>query len=386
MISSIELAQGQSFTRSAEADGQHDIRDRVFKVLMSYPSEKYDPQIFCGVKIGSPHPENKFLTCYEFDCKFDGDSRLVNFVTFKYKNFASQFASDQMKDHDPKQDSPEIRVANWTTSMSLMERPANIWRTYPPANTDLWKRPANPNGDLYDGVTILRPVTSFHIEQYEPNDPIKLNKYGGWINSKIVRLTTRTTYDFPVHTLMFRGVTYKPHVETFGSQTFRGWLVTYELLYDPNLVVLPKPDGSPPTASADPDDPIPYAQTVIGWDRLQVVEGFNVLNNRKDDADVDWKALALKHMDGQILFTAGATSYATNVQNTVTRAMVTVPEYQSGGLLQRPSSSPVALNADGTPRNLWKTQSNGYKLQPLLTIQQTQYEFDMVKVLNLRLT
>jgi hypothetical protein len=386
MISSVELGQGQAFTRTSEPDGSHDTRQRVFKVLMSFPGEKYDPQEFCGVSIGSAHPDNSFLTCYEMDCKFDGDSRLVNIITFKYKNFASQFASDQMKT-DPKRDAPNVRVANWTTSTTLVERPANIWRKYQGANgQDLWETPANPNGDLYDGVTIMRPITSFHVEQYESDDPIKHNKYCGWINKLTIDLTANTKYTFPVHTLMLRGITYKPHVETFGSQTFRGWLATYELLYDPNLVVLLKPDGSPPDVSDNQNDEIPFKQITVGWDRLQVLEGFNVLNARKDDTDVDWKALALKHIDGKILFTNGATSFADNVQNTITRAMVTVPEYQSGGLLQRPSSSPVALNVDGTPRNLWKVQQNGFRLQPLLTIQQTQYEFDMVNVLNLRLT
>jgi hypothetical protein len=378
-ISFSELAQGQAFSRSSEDDGLHDSFDRVFKVLLSSPSEVYDPQDYCKVYIGDPHPFNPNQTCHAFDAKFDGESRMVNIITFKYRSFSSQVASGG-GDKDPKQNKPDIRLANWTTDVTLIERPSNIWRkadgTPAEVSARVWSAPLNPVGDRYDDVTRLRPIVTIRVEQFESSDPLKMNNFAGFINDREIKLGT---YTFPYHTVMFRGVTHKPHSETFGTYLFRGWLATYELMYDPNRVYFVNADGSPPADGK-------WVPTAIGWDRLQILEGFNVLNNRKDDPDVDWKALALKHQDGKILFSSGVASYADNVQNTVTRAMVTVPEYQNGGLLQRPSSSPVALNADGTPRNLWKTQSNGYKLQPLMSIYQTQPDCDLVNTLQLRLT
>ena len=361
MISSVELGQGQTFSRTSEEDGLHDTFDRVFKVLMSYPSEVYDPQAFCGVLIGSKHPYNNNLTCFSFDCKYDGDSRLVNLVTFKYKNFASNVANTSGT--DPKQLSPEQRPCEWTTDTSLMEAPAFTW--LPPVGQ--WQTPTNVLGDRYDGVTVQVPVTNIKVEQFEPQDPLKNLQYVGYVNSLAMTLGSMT---LEPKTVLFRGASQKPHVETFGKNTVRGWIVTYDFVYKRNECKYPSPAGAPITQ-------------VVGWMRLQPLEGINVRNDRLGDPDVDKEGLSLEHEDFKVKYNfplLQPLAYAANSQGLRTRAMIGFP-CPTGGWAQRPASSPIALNLDGTPR-LIDTVNNKY---PILQLYDVQPFGDLPTLLGLRI-
>ena len=357
-----ELTQGQTFSRTSEEDGIHDTAQRVFKVLLVSPAEVFDPQAYLGVYIGTIHPYNNNLICFSFDAKFDGESRMVSLVTFDYRSYASAAASSGRP--DPKTIQPEVRPANWSTETSLMEIPAPTWCEF---GSRKWIVPINPAGDRYDGVRKMVPVTSIRIDQYESSDPLNNMDEVGKINSKTVKIGT---HNFALHTLMLRGISSRPHVETFYGNTFRGWIATYELLYKANVVYVSDPAGG----GGDPQ------KIVLGWDHLQVVEGINVVNavGANVRADVDPFGLALTHNGQKVQFPL---TLAAGTEGKKVRAMLAIPSYDDrGGWVQRPVASPIALNFDGTPRDL----IGG--LRPLTTRYQIQEDGDLVANLNLRLT
>lgn len=369
-----ELAQGQAFSRTSEEDGVRDTFTRVFRVVLLAPNEIYDPQDYCGVYIGTRHPFNTNLVCFSFDAKFEGDSRMVSIVTFNYKTFAST-ASSGNRD-DPKTITPEIRPANWTTDTSLMEIPAPTWcqmqldqgsaETAVAAAGAKWGVPVNPVGDRYEGITKLVPITTIRVEQYERQDPLRWSAYAGYINNRRMTIGIHT---LGVHTVMFRSVSCKPHVETFQKLTFRGWIATYEFCYRPNTIVVQDPDGGAALTRFD-----------AGWDRIQIVEGYNVKNvaGAVARADVDVYGLALTHAGYKLQFPLTIVNEAVGKK---TKAMLGIPSYDdAGGMVQRPASSPVALNLDGTPRNIVDGT-----LKPYIQRYQVQNDMDFVGVMNLRL-
>jgi hypothetical protein len=333
----------------------------VFKVLLSSPNEYYNAQAYCEVYVGQEHPVNNWLTCYTFDVKPDGDSRMVHLVTFKFKTFASNEASSG-KD-DPKKQPPADRKCEWTTDTSLMEVPADTW--LPPVGA--WQAPVNVLGERFDGVTKQVPVTNIKVDQFEPQDPLKNLQYVGYVNNVAMVLGSMT---LEPKTVLFRGVSQKPHVETFRDQTIRGWIVTYDFVYKRNEVQYPGPNGAPIVG-------------VVGWRRLQPLEGFNVLNDRLGDADVDEQGLTLEHEDFKVKYNfplVQPLDYAANTQGKRMRAMVGFP-CPTGGWAQRPSASPIALNLDGTPRKI-DTANNKY---PLLQLYDVQPLGNLAQLLGLRL-
>lgn len=356
-----ELAQGQAFSRTSEENGLNDTAQRVFRVALVSPAEVFDPQGYTGVYIGSIHPINPNLVCFSFDAKFDGDSRMVSIVTFNYKSFASAATSGGRP--EPKTIQPEIRPANWSTDTSLMEIPAPTWNEFGTGN---WVVPVNPVGDRYEGVRKMVPVTTIRVDQYESSDPLNNMDQVGKINSKTI---TVGSHDFALHTLMLRGISSRPHVETFQGSTFRGWIASYELVYKANIVFVSDPAGG----AGDPQ------RIVLGWDHLQVVEGVNVKNlvGALARADVDPFGLALTHNGQKVQFPL---TLAAGTENEKVRAMLAIPSYDDrGGWVQRPVASPIALNLDGTPRDL----IGG--LRPLTVRYQVQESGDLVADLNLRL-
>ena len=357
-IASSELAQGQAFSRSADGEGsQSDTFDRVFKVLLSSPNEVYDPQDVCRTYIGSAHPVNDNLTCRSFGVRFDGESRLVNLVTFKYQSYASNEASSGQV--DPYQKAPADRSCGWTTDTSLMEVPADTWMP----QGGVWQTPTNPLGERYDGVTKQVPVTNIKVNQFVATDPLGSLQYVGFVNEYAMKFGPM---QLEPKTVLFRGASQRPHIETFKKLTIRGWIVTYDLVYKRNELYYPGAGGTP-------------VKIVVGWRRLQPLEGFNVINNRLGDPDVDEQGLTLEHEDFKVKYNFPlAQPLAT--QGKRMRAMVGFP-CPTGGWAQRPASSPVALNTDGTPR---KIDPAGNKF-PLLQLYDVQPYGDLALLLGIRL-
>lgn len=365
-----ELAQGQSFSRTSEEGSLNDTFTRTFRVMLLSPGEVFDPQAYCGVYVGDRHPYNLNLICHSFDAKFDGDSRLVTLITFNYRSFASTAASANRP--DPKTTEPTVRPANWSIDTSLTEVPATTWAKCALATgnrTNAWEMPRNPAGDRYEGVTKLVPITTIRVEQFEQVDPLRWSVYAGYINSENMTFGIQT---FLKHTVMFRGVSCKPHVETFRNITHRGWMATFEFQQKNNDVLLESETGTGNPTRVD-----------VGWDRLQVVEGYSVINKvgAQNDASVDAFAMALKHAGGQVTVPLALVE---GTEGKKVRAMVGIPSMDAqGGIFQRPASAPVALNLDGTPRLVYPVAANS--LRPIVQRYQVQNDIDLVATLGLRL-
>jgi hypothetical protein len=367
-----ELAQGQAFARTSEDAVLADTASRCYKVILSSPAEVFDPQSFCGVYVGGRHPYNTNLTCCDFSAKFDGESRMVAIVTFNYRSNLSVSSSSSHK--NPKQQHPRERPATWTTSSSLVESMAESWRYWYSDNEDgsnptidPWVVPQNPNFEIYEGVSKQSAITDIRITQYVDFDPMSHHRYAGYINDSVIQVGSLACNP---HTLLVRGVDVKPTTEPFMGEVWSGYEVVYSLSYKRNTVNIP-----------DRTDSSTYLKSDIGWDRLQVVEGYKVFNNGIGVAGVDQTALALKQVNGQVVYPY---DYADNTQFSFCAAQTTVSG-RDGGKTQVRASSPVALNLNGTPRDLVNTVA-GKKLAPIVLRYQVQPDADLRSIFNLRLT
>lgn len=315
-----EISSGHVFSRSSQDGAVATTQTRVFRILLSQAGEVVDINATCGVQIGDPHPVNTDLYCVSFDFKFEGDSRMVALATFTYESTPGGGTNGQ----DPKQNPPDLRPPNVTTSTSLMEVPAYQWRQ--PGQQ--WEAPLNPAGDKYEGVTRLEPVVTITVEQFETN-PFNNVLQAGKVNNSAFSIFAAS---FPERTLMFRGVSMRPIVEHYQGSLYRGWMASYELAYRAN-----------------------YAGTEhgeIGWDRIQPQTGFNVLA-RLQGANIEIAGNPLKHNDlKQIAGWPNSVSLPNNVApGQKSRGMVLVAEYENGGASQVPCPQPIPLNDDGSPRS-----------------------------------
>lgn len=367
-----ELTQGQTFARTAEDAVLADTATRVYKVVLSYPSESFDPQAFCGTYVGSRHPTNINLACCDFNAKFDGDSRMVAIVTFNYKSNLSVSSSTSHK--NPKQQHPRERPATWTTSSSLVEVPAHVWRGWNSTNADGssptiedWGVPTNPNSEAYEGVTCQAAVCDVRITQLVDFDPMSHHAYASYINSSPVQLGSLVCNP---HTLLVRGVDVEPTTEPFMGEVWSGYKVVYSLSFKRNVVAIP--------SAADRSI---YNVFEVGWDRLQVIEGYKIKNSGLGVPGVDQTALALKQANCQVVVPA---AYAENTQDTLCAAQVSISG-RDGGKTQVRASGPIALNPDGTPRDLTSVVSGKY-LSPYVQRYQVQPDADLRAIFGLRLT
>lgn len=329
-----EVTSGAQFSRSSQAGVAADSQTRVFKILLEQPGEVVDLQDACDVFIGDAHPYNTNIFCQAFSASFDGDSRMVLVCRFDYASTPGGGGED------PKSVSPDIRPANWSTSSSLIEVPVQAWRLVNSAGVAGSATAAsNPVGDMYDGVARLEAVVVITVEQREPEDPTRHTLYVGSVNAKPLQIGSLKC---PTGTVMFRGVSSKPTVESWGSRTWRGWVATYEFAYRRNSV-------SGITAENPVWESTEVVDADIGWDIAVPQTGFNVIAfdpNSADGRDVYGQPLAHDR---------GKTVDPPELPPTVSagdrvRAMVKVFSYEDKGASQLPSAQPIPLNDDGTPR------------------------------------
>lgn len=345
-----EVVTGSQFTRSMQDGSVADSQVRVFKIILSQPNEVIDPQTHCDIRVGDQHPINTNIICKSFDVRFDGDSRLVMIVTFNYESSAHASQVDQ--NNQP----PELRAANWTTSTSLIETPVYRWRKRNVVGWAADEPAVNPAGDIYDAVTQLTSIVNVSIEQFSVLDPTRFNLYGGYINDNVMTLGTLT---MEPHTVMFRGVTSQPHVESWGGEIRRGWKSTYEFAFKRNRtrIMLGAAEG----------------EVDLGWDIAVPQSGFNVnAFAPPGGADDDVYAQPLKHSAGRIVPVLALPVGVTPGEKV--RAMVRVFEYEDGGVSQAPSASPIPLNDNGRPRINTanpKVLVYGYQVQPSINLTQT---------------
>lgn len=360
-----EVGAGAKFSRSSDQNQVSDSQTRTFRIVLTSPQEFVDIQATCGIYIGNPHPANPLLFCVSFDANFEGDSRMVVLATFNYRS------SPSARPEDPKKQPPPIRPANWSTSTSLSEVPKATWYRRKSAAAWATDEPAvNPVGDMYDGVTALEPVVSIRIDQWEDSDPTRFNLYAGSVNLDAMELGT---LEMKPGTLMFRGVSSQPALESWGEQLYRGWRCTYEFAYRRNLTKVRLAAGDDP-AEGDTE-----ADVEIGWDIAVPMSGYNVraFAPAAAAANEDIYAQPLKYV-GKELANPVALAEGVSAGDKV-RAMVRIPEFEDGKSLQTTSASPVALKPNGRPLKTHNAAGNlinrpyvyAYRTQPAINMRQT---------------
>lgn len=313
-----EITAGQSNERSVDGGQQADISVRSWRIILNSPSEAYNIQQAVGVYIGDPHPVNAGLPCVSIGERAEGDSRVVRLVTATYRTTPG---SDPQG--DPNLIEPTVRPANYSISCALMEVPVTEHLPGEDGGTLLGGPPRNPIGDMYEGLFKSIPIITIRIEQFEAVEAAPVNNldFVGTINDAAI---TFVGLAIEKHSCMFRSLDIKPHVETWGQQTQRGFMVAYEFCI--------RTDESK-------------------WNFRIPQAGFNVKNARLNDADVDNGALSLELTDGGRIKNWPTPEYAVGTQDRKMRANILIA-HPDGGASQRPSAQPVALNDDGTPRKV----------------------------------
>ena len=320
-----ELAQGKSFSRSADGGALADQATRTWKILLNTPDESFVIADAVGVNIGDQLGSSNPIPCVSLDVKADGESRLVRIVTAQYRTTAGIGSTD------PGTQTPTQRPALYSMTTSLTEIAA--WGGAPVSGgvSGAWIPAVNPVGDLVDGITRLEPVVNINSDQYSASDMSQLLAYCGYVNSDSF---TFSNLSVGIHCCMLQSISSTAVVEQFGNTTFRGFKVTFGFAVRAHWTITR------------------HGFQAIGWDMAVPQTGFNIFNSGTSRADVDQKALALQHRGGKVsILGSSSVVLADGLVNTRTRAMVTVPATEDGGYVQRPSAQPVALNDDGTPRN-----------------------------------
>jgi hypothetical protein len=310
---------------------------RSFKVLFDNPADIQGSDLpgIVGVFIGDPHPIYPFCICDTFDFKQDSDSRLCWLVTANYSTTVASFESQSGQNNDdqpdPRQQEPEARKANWTTSTTTVEVPTWWWDV-----NGVAKPAVNPVGDIYDSVTMLQPIVNISVEQLVRGNPAFYAQHVGKVNSNTGIFAGITMFR---HSVLFRGVTQKPHIERRRNRTWRGWSATFEFSYKPNWIGAPDENG--------------VQMGYCGWDIVVPITGFNCINDGLNDPLVEKGALQLELVDdglGIIKDWPANPALQAGTQGTKVRANVLI----SGAgfkASQRPSASPIPLNRNGTPRS-----------------------------------
>jgi hypothetical protein len=323
-----EITSGGSNERSADGGAVADVSVRTFRIILNSPSEGYDIQSAIGVKIGDMHPVNSTLPCVSFSERAEGESRVVRVVTATYRATPGSSTAN-----DPNNQPPDIRPAKFSISSSLVETPATQWAEIEDEDGNpvqpQFAPAVNPVKDRYDGVTNFSSMLTISIEQFD-NYPTSRLTESGFINSD--RLTF-LGMDVAPYTCMLRGVNVRPTVEAFGTLIYRGFTRTYEFAINP----------------------------YDGWWKRVVIEGFNIINKNLNGANVYNEGLNLQHVDGEVVVPFALTE---NTANKKVRAVIPIASLNGKRFMQRPSALPVALNLDGTPRDV---QANGVLTKKYIT-------------------
>lgn len=368
-----EISSGRSESRSGGTQPtgggsarSNDSLSRAFRILLNSPTEVVNFQAAAGVTLGQAHPSDANMVATTYDSRYDGESRMVVVVTFRYTPRPSQQDQEQP---------PEQRPANWSIGSATQEVPAQTWKPRDQlfgwgAN---WVPAANVVGDMYDGVTKLEPIVRISISQFETDDPTDNLEYVGSLNEEEITLGTLT---IKPHQLLFTGLQQAPTVEKFGDVSRRGWQGTYEFSYKKN-------EQTVRIQGLDKD-------VDIGWDIAVPQTGFNcrAFDPKVPNAADDIFGQPLKHGDkgskfyGKIIPPPEGYSLPDGVNAAdKVRCMVRVFSFQGGGESQTPSAQPIALNDDGRPRLVDPAAG----VRPLVYAYQVYRSINITNALGLRL-
>lgn len=363
-----EIVTGNSFGRSVEGGALADRATRAWRVILNRADEVWSIPNACGVSIGDRYSDEKDSNgdyinptpCVSIEAKPDGESRLVWIATATYQTSAGDGGDEG---EDPYSIDPDVRPANFSTSTTLYEVPAYEWGVPGVLNPNqiVFVPIVNPVGDPIDGITKMEPITTIRITQFEPQPGTRFSAYVGHINKEKLELKSKADSVYLTcepHTVLFRGVEATPHIESFGTATYRGFMNIYEFSYKRNYCKI--------------------LDEVCGWDATTLVTGFNCKAINPVGAAMAWSVPLKRHPNGDVVQPL-ALPDGTAVGDKI-RALVKVHDPVGGSTQQQPSAQPIALNDDGTPRD---TDAEDPKV--LVWKRQVQPDIDLAAVLNLRL-
>ena len=334
-----QLAQGNSFSETAENGQGAFSATRVWKVILDSPDEALDINAATGVRIGTPYSEANPIPCVSIEGRADGESRLVRIITATYR--ATPGSDPEV---DPKTQEPTLRPALYSMSTTLSEITAWGGRPVVGGVSQAWKPAVNPVGDLLDGVTRLEPTVTITIDQYSASDQSAMMGYVGYVNSEPF---TFSNLSVGLHCCMFQGLSSQAVVEQFGASTFRGFKLTFTFGVRSHYTLTRE------------------GPQAVGWDAAIPQVGVNVFNKGLSDDSVDKKALVLEHDNYKVKVGPQNALYLASSlpEGEKVRAQVTIP-CPDGGWMQRSAAMPVPLNDDGTPRSPYMGSVN----QPVVLI------------------
>ncbi len=335
-----ELAQGNTFTRSSEGGASVDAAQRQFKVLLNEPGESWSVPGYLGIDVGDPYSATDQIPCVSWEGRYDGDSRMVVIVTYRYRSTPGGVdgSGGGGQGGDPRLKSPDVRPALYSLSSSLQEVPAVGGSMRVGGGYLVQPAFKNSAGDLLEGLTKLEPVVTLQITQYSFTDQSSLLQYTGSINSDQFVFSGHTV---PVHCCMFQSLNASPYVES----GFRGFQLDFQFSFRWNFC---------PGVQYNANDP-------LGWDQPIVDAGYNIINIGLGDSTVEQEHLLCKLDDDdsgflkQPLELGGAGSKV--------RAQIPAQSDTSGRPRQHAAASPVLLNTSGSPRSrsldpiVWRMQT-----------------------------
>lgn len=354
-----EVGAGAQFSRSTQENQTADAATRTFRIVLNDPQEVLDIQSACQIAIGSPYPGSADLVCVSYDARYEGSSRMVVLATFNYQQTPGGPGLP-----DPKLQPPDVRPANWTISSSLIEIP--LWNFFAErTGAQAWGGGGvarNPARDMYEGLIGLDAMVTISIQQFEPNDPTRHARHVGAINSESITLGS---LEMIPHTVMLRGVTAEPVVQSWGDLIYRGWNCRYEFGYKSNVTSI----------WIGTDQAGGRQEVELGWDMAVPQTGFNVICfNPPGNARQNPYGQPLKFDDDGAIDDPLALPENV-VAGRKQRAMVEVPFNNKSS--QAPSASPIPLNDDGTPR--------AADLFPIVRGYQVLRDINITQTLGLRL-
>jgi len=269
MATFVELAQGNSYSRSSEGGASVDTAKRTFKVMRDNITETIDIPALIGIDVGSAYSDGTQVPCVGWESRPDGDSRMVLIVTFRYRSTPGGVdgSGGGGTGGDPKLSAPDVRPALYQMTSSLQEVPAPDGYVYESGG---WVGPGvfrNSAGDMLEGLTRLEPVVDLSITQYSYTDQSNILAYTGYINSDVF---TFSGHSVPIHTCMFRGLNVTPYVES----GFRGFQLEFQFSFRINWC-----------------QSVTYGDSALGWDQPIVDAGYNIINTGLNSGSVEQEHL-----------------------------------------------------------------------------------------------
>lgn len=339
-----EINAGVQYQFSNEAGAVAANTTRVFRILKTSATEYVNVFSLCGISIGDRHPSETNLFCASVNAQYEGDSRMVVQATFNYRTTPIDDGGGG-GDGDAGQYTPDVRPPTYSISTSLYEAPLYSWGVMSGPDDGKTQAPVNPAGDLYEGISKLVPITNVTYKFFDVIDVSGYQIHAGKINSAAI--TFRALGECDRHTVMFRGAQSSPTTQQYGNAYWSGFDNTFEFSYRPNAVKDYRINDTPFTGT-------------IGWDVLVPQTGLNVLaheptapdgsqftgGNKNDFAqplDLDDDGARMRR---PVRLPLGV------VAGRKMRACINFTAPGGSGQIQRPSSSPIPLNNDGTARSL----------------------------------